>query len=126
VKAKWTWGLFAKLRPDGTRNHTCGWYWRHWGIAGGKGIWRVFHIPSGCYLTSFEGSRLEPRRLAKRFCEEVDQLADWSTTIPPDDRPRLSLQMHRTALRLTGGLPALRLFQGDADQSVTPAGRGAP
>jgi hypothetical protein len=83
---------------------------RHWGsVRGGWGIshrqdrrYAVYRI-GGLRLTEFDNLRC-----ARRFCEAIDGLTDWS-------RPhaeliadaQLGLALHRAALRVTGGRPAL-------------------
>jgi hypothetical protein len=97
------------------RHVLVGWYWRNWGVAGGSGVWNVYHLPSGRYVTSFSGASRTARSIAKRFCEEADQLADW--TAPPADDPTIGLRLHRIARRLSGGRPDLRLLQGGAKRA---------
>jgi hypothetical protein len=120
MKARWVFGFFGVvLRDDEPRRPTVGWFWRSWGVAGTRGVRRVYHIPSGCFLTSF-GSVYRTRRdtfgarwTAKQFCEAIDHLADWTSSTPTDD-PTVVLRMHALALRLTAGRPDLRVIDGGA------------
>ena len=112
---KWEWGIFPLRTATGERRGRVGWYWRNWGVAGGSGVWSVYHLPSGRYVTSFSGAGRTARSIAKRFCEEADQLADW--TAPPAHDPTIFLRLHRIALRLSGGRPDLRLLQGGAKRA---------
>ena len=101
VPDRWEWALFRA----GDRNYY-GSCWRHWGLHRTADGWdRVVHLPSGRSLTNFD--RL---RIARRFCEAIDGLADWSKVGSQIDTAG-RLQMHREALRLTDGLPQLRVIQ---------------
>jgi hypothetical protein len=83
--------------------------WRHWGIrrdsAGGDYV--VTHLPSLRRLTQFAR-----KSHARRWCEAIDRLTDWSRVPPESERERLGPQMHREALRVTGSPPALPLIAG--------------
>jgi hypothetical protein len=111
--ARWTYGVARCTNQPGLDGARCGWFWNSWGVVGGKGRWTVYHRPSGTLLTTFQGDRLEPRRIAKAFCEEIDGLTDW-TTPTPDDDPDIYRQIHQIALRLTNSRPALQLIAGGA------------
>jgi hypothetical protein len=110
ARQKWGWGAFSLPTATGERRGCCGWFWRNWGVSGGRGVWRVYHRPSGRYMRSFSGPGRTARTIAKKFCEEADPLADW-TGLPPNDLT-IDLRLHQIALRLTGGRPDLRLVQG--------------
>ena len=111
---KWKRGIFPLRTATSEPRGRVGWFWRNWGVAGG-GVWSVYHLPSGRYVTSFSGPGRKARSIAKRFCEEADGLADW--TAPPADDPTIGLRLHRIALRLSGGRPDLRLLQGGAKRA---------
>jgi hypothetical protein len=89
--------------------HKCqyGSAWRNWAIHYRRPrAFIVIHLPSGRRLTEFD--RLA---IARRFCEAVDWLLDWSVDNPVIN-PELGLLMHREALRLTGARPDLRTIKG--------------
>ncbi len=75
--------------------------WGRWGIDHARGRRYVVYLIDGARLTEFD--RL---RCARRFCEEIDGLADWSR---PGDDPALALKVHRAALRVSGSRPRLRV-----------------
>jgi hypothetical protein len=110
---KWARGIFSLRTATGERKRRVGWFWRNWGVAGGSGVWSVSHLPTGRYVTSFSGGGRTARSVGKRFCEEANRLAAW--TAPLVDDPNIGLRLHRIALRLSGGRPALRLLQGGAE-----------
>ena len=98
--ARWEWGAFAISTTAG-RRYRYGSFWNQWGVHRTADKWFVVtHLPSGRRLTRFD--RL---RIARRFCEAIDRLADWSA-IAEMDRG-LALQVHRAALTVTGARPAL-------------------
>lgn len=77
-------------------------------ICHARGQRYVVYLIGGARLTEFDNLRC-----ARRFCEAIDELADWSR---PDaelsaDR-ELGLAVHRPALRITSGRPDLRIVQG--------------
>jgi len=83
-------------------------YWRSWAVhRSAEKRFIVTHLPSGCRVTEFDSMRI-----ARRFCEAIDELADWAELPPPDDRAAISLQMHFIALRLSGATPALHVVGG--------------
>jgi hypothetical protein len=131
--AKWEWCAFH-LGPESTDRRRCGWAWEVWRISGRRGEWTVYHVPSGKRVTSFTGTRdrrgtFEARRLAKRFCEEIDGLADWSGPDMPASAT-LGLRLHRIALRIIGGRPDLRIVEAapmtPLEQALAYAARGRP
>jgi hypothetical protein len=101
ARSGWEWALFRAV--DRSYYGSC---WRHFGVYRTADGWhRVVHLPSGRSLTDFD--RL---RIARRFCEAIDLLTDWSKVSPQiDDAGKL--QMHREALRLTGARPQLTVIQ---------------
>lgn len=101
--ARWEWGLFAVSTRAG-RQHRYGSVWNHWGVHRTPDKWFVVtHLPSGCRLAQFD--RL---RIARRFCEAIDRLADWSAVPEINWVNRgLALQVHRAALNITAARPAL-------------------
>ncbi len=106
---RWESALFPVKIADGRSEYRLGCVWRNWGIVYVPGRWyRVTHLASGRRLTEFD--RL---RIARRFCERIDKLADWSSTEAHLD-PTLGPQVHRAALDLTGARPALSVIDGDA------------
>jgi hypothetical protein len=104
---RWEWGLFTISTTSGLK-HVYGSVWgQHWGIHRSADKWFVVtHLPSRRRLTQFD--RL---RIGRRFCETIDGLTDWDTPTP-SAATDLQLQIHRTALRLTGSRPALRVLAG--------------
>src|SRR4051794_10800915 len=72
--------------------------WGRWGISHGNGRRYIVYLLAGARLTEFD--RL---RCARRFCERIDKLTDWS-------RPHAELisdkelgrAMHRVALNIAG------------------------
>jgi hypothetical protein len=70
--------------------------WGHWGIRLEQGEYEITHLPSLGIVTRFE---LKAR--ARRWCEAIDSLTDWSTLPPERERAALSLKMHHEALRIT-------------------------
>ena len=111
VRAKWEEGAFAVANASGelrlSLSGRYGWFWANWGIHRVSGRWyRVVHLPSGRSLAEFD--RL---RCARRFCEAVNGLTDWSRQQPGDDDD-LKLAVHRAAMRVTGARPVLRLIDG--------------
>jgi hypothetical protein len=103
---KWEWCLF-RVATEAGGAYRYGSAWRSCGIHyRPRGWFVVVHLPSGRRLTEFD--RLA---VARRFCEAIDQLADWSTT-GPAITPELGIQAHREALRLTGARPDLRMIEG--------------
>jgi len=101
--ARWEWRLFAVSTRAG-RQHRYGSVWNHWGVHRTPDKWFVVtHLPSGCRLAQFD--RL---RIARRFCEAIDRLADWSAVPEINWVNRgLALQVHRAALNITAARPAL-------------------
>jgi hypothetical protein len=98
--AGWEWGAFAVSTTAG-RRYRYGSFWNHWGVHRTADKWFVVtHLPSGCRLTRFD--RL---RIARRFCEAIDCLADRSAIAEMNHG--LALQVHRAALTVTGAQPAL-------------------
>jgi hypothetical protein len=76
--------------------------WRYWGIyRAADGDYVVIHLPSLRRLTQFER-----KAHARRWCEAIDNLTDWSRLPPESEARSLSLQMHRKALHITGAWPA--------------------
>jgi hypothetical protein len=117
----WEWGLFptaiglgrpadgAGLRARlGAAGYRHGSIWGRWGIYKAGRLFAVVHIPSGAVLTCFD--RL---RIARRFCEAIDPLTDWSR---PGEELRLDDDLgqllHREALRLTGRRPEFQIIDG--------------
>src|SRR5204863_1482883 len=101
TRTRWEWCLFRVSTADGPR-HRYGSSWRSWAIHYvSRGRFVVTHLPTGRRLTEFD--RLA---IARRFCERIDDLADWNFASPPTD-PALGLQLHRIALDVTGAKPAL-------------------
>jgi hypothetical protein len=79
--------------------------WGRWGIQHARGRRYVVYLIDGARLTEFDSLRA-----ARRFCEAIEPLADWSrphAELSADDA--LGLALHRTALRITGGRPDLRI-----------------
>ena len=79
--------------------------WGRWGIRHARGRRYVVYLICGARLTEFDSLRC-----ARRFCEAIDGLTDWSR---PDADLRadheLGLALHRAALHITGGRPVLRI-----------------
>jgi hypothetical protein len=102
----WIWGYFRIGRSDpAMRRYGCG--WRSWGIHNaGRKRYIVTHRPSGKRLTEFDDLRC-----ARRFCEAIDELTDWSVEHLD---PSIGLAIHREALRITGRRPQLQLLPGGA------------
>ena len=98
----WEAAVFLTAEDDRPR---CGSVWGRWGVARrGRGRYVVYLI-GGPRLTEFD--RL---RCARRFCEAIEPTADWSRAhaeLSADEA--LGLALHRTALTVTGGRPALRV-----------------
>jgi hypothetical protein len=106
---RWEWALFRVATTTGPK-HVYGSVWGHWGVARSAEKWYVVtHLPSGCRLTQFE-----TLRIARRYCEAIDGLTDWSTLAPPAEDLQRGLLLHRAALRVTGGRPALQVIDGGA------------
>jgi hypothetical protein len=104
----WKSMLFRVDFTDGTSGHRLGCAWGAWGIVYVLGRrYRVIHRPSGGRLTEFD--RLA---IARRFCEAIDPLTDWSVKDPPRDDKELVRAIHRAAMRLTGSKPELRAIAG--------------
>jgi hypothetical protein len=59
-----------------------------------------FYLIGGTRLAEFDSLRA-----ARRFCEAIDGLTDWELAADSG----LGLKLHREALRVTGGRPALRV-----------------
>lgn len=79
------------------------------GIAHARGRRYIVYLIGGKRLTEFDSLRC-----ARRFCEAIEGLTDWSR--PQDELAAdhdLGLAMHRVALRITGGRPALRVVTGE-------------
>ncbi len=77
--------------------------WGRWGIRHARGRYAVYLL-GGKRLTEFD--RLS---CARRFCETVEGLTDWSrpeAELAANDE--LALTVHRAALRVTGGHPQLK------------------
>jgi hypothetical protein len=79
--------------------------WGRWGIQHTRGRRYVVYLIGRARLTEFD-----KLRSARRFCEAIDGLTDWSR---PDaelsaDR-KLGLALHRAALRITRARPNLRI-----------------
>jgi hypothetical protein len=93
-RPRWEVALFPT--DDGPRYGSA---WGRWGVRHGRGRrYRVYLIGSGA-LTEF--GLLQH---ARRFCEAIDELTDWSRPLAELQQDRdLGLQMHRLALDITGG-----------------------
>jgi hypothetical protein len=104
ARKRWEWALFRISTAD-NQAYRYGSCWRRWGIFRTADRWcRVTHLPNGQALTEFD-----VLRIARRFCEAIDGLADWSQSPAELQADKvLQLQVHRTALRLTGAKPMLR------------------
>jgi hypothetical protein len=103
-RAPWKWAGFRTDTPAGPLLRY-GSVWHVWGIFYHRTD-RGFHvcfIPSGRRLTSFE-----LLRHARRWCEAIDGLADWSAENP--FARGVSLRMHQLALQVTGARPDLRVI----------------
>jgi hypothetical protein len=86
---------------------------RRWGSVLGR--WGVAYLGSGSYVVYLIGgprlTEFDSLRCARRFCEAIEPLADWSrphAELSADNT--LGLTLHRTALRITGGRPALSVI----------------
>jgi hypothetical protein len=111
AERRWDVGVLPVVDDAaGSRRLLFGSIWRSWFVHHGRGRrYAVLHIPSGTSLTEFD--RL---RRARRFCEAIDELADWSTSEPRIDAG-LDLLLHRAALRVADGeisRPILHLIGG--------------
>jgi hypothetical protein len=100
---EWTWFRQPGENPDHRVYGSC---WHRWAVCrSGKDQNRVICRLNGRALTDFDSLRI-----ARRFCEAIDELTDWSR--PPDDLAsdrELGLAMHRIALRLSDARPALQI-----------------
>jgi hypothetical protein len=95
------------------RDRLWGSVWGRWGVCHRSRRRYVVYLILGPRLTEFDSLRC-----ARRFCEAIEPLTDWSrphAELSADNA--LGLALHRTALRLTRGHPAL---------SVVSAIRTAP
>jgi hypothetical protein len=101
---KWEWGLLAVPTSTGGRGWRYGSFWRNWGIRYRR-KWVVTHLPSGRRLTEFD-----KLRIARRFCEAIDELSDWSSPTP--STKSVGHGIRRIALHLTGSRPDLRIVGG--------------
>jgi len=95
------WGL--GVFPIGKGRSCSGSIWGRWGIAHARGRRYIVYLIDRARLTEFDSLRC-----ARRFCEEIDGLGDWSNSGVKDDRA-LALACHRVALLVTGGRPELRV-----------------
>jgi hypothetical protein len=97
------WDLAAFPSAAGPR---VGSAWGRWGIAyARRGKQYTVYLVGGGRLTEFDSLRC-----ARRFCEAIDGLADWSRPQTELSKDRaLGLALHRLALKITGGRPDLRL-----------------
>jgi len=105
----WQSALFPVRWADGSSGYRLGCSWRTWSIVYLPGRWyRVVHQPSGRRLTEFD--RLA---IARRFCERIDPLADWSVP-DPSTNPALGIQLHLAACAVTDSKPGLIAIKGGA------------
>jgi hypothetical protein len=105
--SRWEGGLFGISTKNGLKP-VYGSVWGHWGIHRSAEKWYVItHLPSRLRVTEFE-----TLRIARRYCEAIDGLTDWSTPTPSAED--LQRRMHRLALRLTGSRSTLRVIEGGA------------
>jgi hypothetical protein len=81
------------------------------------GRWRIAHLSRRRYVVYLSGGgprlpAFDSLACARRFCEEIEPLTDWSRPVADldNDKP-LQIQMRRLALKVTGGRPQLRLVQ---------------
>ena len=103
----WKSALSPVRRADGSRGYRRSWSWRSWTVIPvGDGWYRVVHQPSG--ITEFDSIAI-----ARRFCERIDPLADWSVPDPSAD-PALGTQLHLAACAVTGSKPGLVAIKGGA------------
>jgi hypothetical protein len=95
----WEEAFFGAAAANGSRPYH-GWAWHNWGIHyASRKRYVVIHLPSAQRITEFDSLRI-----TRRFCEEIDRLADCS--IIPANAREFNLQMHRIALQLTSVRPA--------------------
>jgi hypothetical protein len=95
--ASWCESFFRTADSNGRRRE--GSSWRCWGIEHKRRSF-VVYLVAGPRLTEFDSLRC-----ARRFCEAIDGLADWSrpwTEIVADKE--LGRALHQAALRITGGV----------------------
>ncbi len=71
----WTWCIYLIKTGTGEKWRT-GWFWRSWAINSRPrfGPFAVTHVPTGYGVPWTFAGQLD----ARRFCEEIDSLADWS------------------------------------------------
>jgi hypothetical protein len=99
---KWDEALFQT--GEGPRYGSA---WGRWGISHRRGRRYVVYLIDGARLTEFNSLRC-----ARRFCEAIDGLADWSRPQAELSEDReLGLALHRLALKITGGRPDLHVVR---------------
>jgi hypothetical protein len=102
---KWTWCAF-RAAPIAGSEHRWGSARRNFGVhRAAAGQFVVIHLPSSRPLKEF--TRL---RFARRFCEQIESLADWSGS------PRITRKLDRAldivARRIAGLPPNLQVITG--------------
>lgn len=101
-RPKWEEALFQT--DNGARYGSC---WGGWAVHHGRGRRYTVYRIAGKRLTEFNSLRC-----ARRFCEAIDGLTDWSRPIAELQADRtLGLAMHRLALKITEARPDLRVVQ---------------
>lgn len=101
----WRWGLFKIMARRGPP-HVYGSVWRTWGIhRPQRGEYVVTHLPTGRRVVSHHLAAFDELRIARRFCETIDGLTDWSEPDPAAYGPELLSRVQRAALSLSRARP---------------------
>jgi hypothetical protein len=97
-----TWGAFGIHEETGDLRHS--------------GTYAVTHLPSGCFLVS-----TRTKKRARRFCEEIATLADWTAMTPGECPPDIYPAYLEAWRRAHNGMHIVSLVTAPA--TVAPGAR---